>query len=103
LAGKFDMTVSGLTGFSESVAGTCSNMASSPTLEFPLSDGSAFRMSFGADGGSLVLAAPGIEVRQTLAAVELAGDGGSLRVAADLLTEGTSENSGRLLVEGTCS
>jgi hypothetical protein len=102
LAGTFDMTVSGLTGFSESVAGTCSNMATSPTLEFPLSDGSTFRMSFGADGGSLLLAAPGIEVRQTLAAVELTGEGGALRVAADLLTEGTSENSGHLVVEGTC-
>jgi hypothetical protein len=102
-AGTLDLTVSGLTGFSQRVAGSCSSMGSTPTLEFPLSDGSTVRVSFQADGGSLLLAAPGIEVRQTLDAVELTAGSDSLRVAAELLTEGTTENSGRLLVEGTCS
>jgi hypothetical protein len=97
------MTVSGLTGFSEPVTGTCSGMATTPTLDFRLSDGSTFHVSFRADGGSLLLAAPGIEVRQTLAAVDLTATSTSLRVAADLLTEGTTENSGRLLIDGACS
>ena len=102
-AGTLDLTVSGLTGFSERVAGTCSSMGTTPTLEFPLSDGSTFRVSFQADGGELLLAAPGIEVRQTLDAVELTAGPESLRVSAELLTDGTTENSGRLLVDGACS
>ena len=97
------MTVSGLTGFSEQVAGTCSGMATSPTIEFPLSDGSAFRMSFGADGGSLLLAAPGIEVRQTLDAVEVtAGAVRSERGGGP--AHGRDDGELRTLqVDGTCT
>jgi hypothetical protein len=103
LAADLELTVSGLTGFAEPVTGTCAAMATGPTLDMRLSDGSTLSLAFDGDGGSLVLAAPGIEVRQTLDAVDLSVSGTSVSLGADLLTEGTSERSGRLSLDGTCS
>jgi hypothetical protein len=102
LEGDLDLAVSGLTAFAEPVTGTCAAMATSPVLEMTLSEGSTLTVRFDGDGGSLLLAAPGIEVRQTLDAVSLTTEGGSVSLGADLLTEGTTERSGRLALEATC-
>ncbi len=103
LAGDLDLTVSGLTGFAEQVTGTCAGSAGTTTLRTALSDGSTLTLTFDDDGGALLLAAPGIEVRQTFDAVDLTVSGRSVSLDADLLTEGTSERSGHLTLDATCA
>lgn len=102
LTADLALTVSGLTAFAEQVTGSCATMSSEPTLAAVLSDGSTLRVTFGGSGGRLLLTAPGIEVRQTLASPEVTAGAESFRVASDLFTQGTSEHSGRIVLEGTC-
>ncbi|TFV62895.1 UNVERIFIED_ORG: hypothetical protein E4P37_16130 [Bacillus sp. AZ43] len=102
LAADLELSVSGLTAFAEPVTGSCASMASQPTVIATLSDGSTLRVGFAEEGGTLLLAAAGIESAHTLAGVDLDATSGGFRLAADLLTEGTSERSGRLVLDGTC-
>jgi hypothetical protein len=102
-AGKLELTVSGLVGFAEPVAGSCSDMATAPAFRVGLSDGSSLELGFGEGGGTLLLSASGIEVRQTLSEVAMRAEAGTVTVDAQLLTDGTSERSGRLHLSGTCS
>jgi hypothetical protein len=102
LVGSLDLQVSGTAAFAEAVRGSCSGSSQARSFVMDLSDGSSLEISFGPDGGRSRLTAPGIEVDQTLTAVDLQVDGG-LVVSADLLTGGTSEPSGHLALTGTCS
>lgn len=102
LAGTVDLQVSGITAFSETVSGECTQSAGGRGFTADLSDGSVLQVDFGASGGTSVLRAPGIEVDQTLTDVHLRVDDG-VALVADLLTGGTSEPSGHLEITGTCS
>jgi hypothetical protein len=102
LSGSVELNVSGLVSFAEPVTGACTETDDGRGFESELSDGSQLRIAFGADGGSLDLTAPGVEVQQTLTAVDLRVDGG-LTLAAGLLTGGTSEPSGSLQLQVVCA
>jgi microcompartment protein CcmK/EutM len=103
LAGHVQLAVSGLAAFDEPVDGTCTGMAVAPMLEARLSDGSLLRVSFDADRATSVLTAPGIEARHALDNVRTTVDGTAVSIEGDLLTDGTTERSGSLLVTGECT
>ncbi|MCZ2822326.1 hypothetical protein O2V63_18455 [Modestobacter sp. VKM Ac-2977] len=100
--GTVDLAVSGLTAFAEPVQGRCTQTPDGRGFELVLSDGSQLTVSFGPDGGASRLAAPGIDVEQTLHDVDLEVSG-DLELTAGLYTGGTTEPSGSLTLSGTCA
>ena len=102
LGGHLQVTVAGLASFDEDVSGTCTRGATGPLFEATLADGSVWRLTFGPDGATSSLVAPGVQVDQLLRGVELAVDD-VVHVSAALLTEGTSETSGILDAELACA
>jgi hypothetical protein len=103
LAGTVIMNVSGLVGFDEPVTGRCTADGGTRGFAMSLSDGSELTVEFGSDGGVSRLTAPGIEVTQTLADIDVRVSDGGVQVSAGLVTAGTSEPSGRLSLEGRCA
>jgi hypothetical protein len=101
LSGSLQLAVSGLVAYDEQITGRCRPSASPPAVEAQLSDGSVLRLTAADDGLTTALTAPGIEVRHSLADVELGTSGGTV-VSGRLLTEGTTEPSGSLRMEFTC-
>ena len=102
LTGHLTMTVSGLAAFDEDVTGTCSRTDGLPVFRATLSDGSTWEVAFGEDGATSSLEAPGVRVDQQLRETDVSVSE-QVVVGASLLTTGTSEPSGSVEVEFTCT
>lgn len=102
LAGHLQLSLSGLVAFDEAVTGSCATMATGPALSVRLADGSVLRLAFDRERASSVLTAPGIEARHALDDVRTSVSGSEVEVEADLLTDGTTERSGTLVLTGRC-
>ena len=102
LDGDVQLLFAGLAGFDEPVTGTCDTVSTPPTLAFALADGSSVTLRFERSGGELSVAAPGVAVEEVLRDVQMEVSGSEVTLDAELLTAGSSENSGDLTLQASC-